>query len=233
MTEEQIWAAIGWLGQGFFFSRFLIQWLATERAGKITVPPIFWYFSLAGALFGGAYAAWEGNPVFLAGFAINLFIYGRNLWIMRTGRVLSGGALPAVGLGLVALATVNFLVDMKETGPPMWLMVGILGQVFWLSRFPLQWWYAERHGEATLPPHFFLVSLIGSTLLLGYAISLGNPIFIAGMALNPFLYSRQTWIAFKTREPEAPAGAPESAEDGSRSAASSESSGILSAVKKA
>lgn len=83
MTFEQsdiYWFAIGFIGQAFFFSRFLVQWLASERAGRSVIPMSFWYLSLGGGLILFAYALHLGDPVFIIGQSTGAFIYLRNLY---------------------------------------------------------------------------------------------------------------------------------------------------------
>ena len=63
MTIEWLWLGIGFLGQAMFSARFLVQWLASERARRSIVPRAFWFFSLA-----GAYAIYRRDPVFIAGY---------------------------------------------------------------------------------------------------------------------------------------------------------------------
>lgn len=81
------WVAIGFLGQAAFFMRFLVQWVASERARKSVVPHAFWYFSIAGGAILLGYAIWRRDPVFIAGQALGLLIYLRNLFLIaREGR---------------------------------------------------------------------------------------------------------------------------------------------------
>ena len=84
----KVWIGIGFLGQFFFFSRFLVQWLASEKQKKSVVPVSFWYFSILGGTVLLFYAVHRRDPVFIAGQALGLFIYARNLWLIH-GR---GGA---------------------------------------------------------------------------------------------------------------------------------------------
>lgn len=79
LTAAQIWVGIGLLGQSMFFFRFLIQWLASEKAGESVIPTAFWFFSIAGALIVLAYAIYKKDPVFIIGQAMGLLIYSRNL----------------------------------------------------------------------------------------------------------------------------------------------------------
>ena len=81
-----VWVAFGFLGQGLFSMRFLIQWIASERQRKSVVPVLFWYFSLAGGLVLFIYAIWREDPVFMLGQGLGLFVYVRNLHLIRRER---------------------------------------------------------------------------------------------------------------------------------------------------
>ncbi len=74
---------LGMLGQGLFFSRFLVQWLASEKKGKSTIPHSFWYLSIGGGLLLLLYAIWRKDPVITLGQAVGLFVYVRNLMLIR------------------------------------------------------------------------------------------------------------------------------------------------------
>jgi len=80
---DQVWLAIGLLGQAFFSARFVVQWIATERRRRSVVPHQFWYFSIGGGLTLLAYAIHRGDPVFILGQAAGLFVYSRNLYFIR------------------------------------------------------------------------------------------------------------------------------------------------------
>lgn len=86
MTEHDIWLGIGLLGQALFSTRFLVQWLASERMRRSVVPNAFWWFSLAGGATLLAYALWRGDPVFVLGQGLGLFVYLRNLLLIRRHR---------------------------------------------------------------------------------------------------------------------------------------------------
>jgi lipid-A-disaccharide synthase-like uncharacterized protein len=83
MQAEWIWLGIGFAGQALFSMRFLVQWLASERRGRSVVPLAFWYFSIAGGLTLLAYAVYRADPVFIVGQSAGLFIYLRNLQLIR------------------------------------------------------------------------------------------------------------------------------------------------------
>jgi lipid-A-disaccharide synthase-like uncharacterized protein len=80
---EWLVLAFGFGGQALFSARFIIQWLASERAGRSVMPVLFWHFSIAGGTTLFLYALYRGDPVFVLGQGMGLFIYARNLWLIR------------------------------------------------------------------------------------------------------------------------------------------------------
>lgn len=85
-TESVLWIAIGFVGQALFSARFIVQWLASERAKRSLIPLAFWYFSLLGGVVLLSYAIHKRDPVFIVGQAAGLFVYLRNLYLLRSGR---------------------------------------------------------------------------------------------------------------------------------------------------
>jgi len=85
-TTELIWLSIGLAAQLLFSMRFLVQWIATEKARASTIPETFWYFSFAGGLMLLAYAIYRADPVFILGQATGLVIYSRNIYFIWLGK---------------------------------------------------------------------------------------------------------------------------------------------------
>lgn len=85
-TVEMVWLGVGFLGQALFGSRFLIQWLASERLGRSHIPLAFWYLSIAGGVTLLSYAIYRADPVFILGQVTGVFIYARNLYLIRRER---------------------------------------------------------------------------------------------------------------------------------------------------
>ena len=77
------WYAFGFAGQFLFGSRFFVQWLASERSGRVVIPGVFWYLSLLGGISLLAYAIHRRDPVFAIGQAAGLLVYARNLVLHR------------------------------------------------------------------------------------------------------------------------------------------------------
>ena len=74
---------VGMLGQVLFFSRFLVQWIDSEKKGKSTVPISFWWFSIGGGSLLLWYAIWRKDPVITLGQLVGLFVYTRNLMLIH------------------------------------------------------------------------------------------------------------------------------------------------------
>ncbi len=90
----QLWLAVGFVGQALFGSRFLVQWIVSERRGESVVPLAFWYLSLGGAALLLAYAIWRQDPVFILGQSFGFLVYTRNL-ILIARRSRADGSGPA------------------------------------------------------------------------------------------------------------------------------------------
>ncbi len=85
-SMELFWLAVGFTAQAMFMMRFVIQWLASEKARRSVVPDAFWYWSLAGGFMLFVYAIYRLDPVFMLGQGSGLFIYARNLYFIRRSR---------------------------------------------------------------------------------------------------------------------------------------------------
>ena len=89
-TADALWILVGVGGQLMFTARFLMQWWASEKAGKSVVPVSFWYFSIAGSLIVLAYGIHKVEPVIILGPLPGTVIYTRNLWLIRKERERAG-----------------------------------------------------------------------------------------------------------------------------------------------
>jgi len=82
VTRLDGWVLVGFVAQGLFAMRFLVQWIASERAGRSVIPLAFWIFSIGGGLLLLVYALYRKDPVFIAGQAFGVFVYLRNLYFV-------------------------------------------------------------------------------------------------------------------------------------------------------
>ena len=77
---------VGYVAQLMFSMRFVVQWIASERAGRSVVPTAFWVFSIGGGILLLGYALYRKDPVFIIGQAFGVFVYLRNLQFVLRSR---------------------------------------------------------------------------------------------------------------------------------------------------
>ena len=82
----------------------------------------------------------------------------------------------------------------------VWFVIGFGGEFIFFLRFVVQWWASERKKRTVVPMAFWHLSLIGTALVLAYALFRIDPVFILAYSLNIFLYVRNQMIA--RREPD-------------------------------
>lgn len=75
------WVIFGFFAQFVFFLRFLIQWILSEREGRIVIPKLFWHLSITGAILVLVYAVHRRDPVFMASASLQLVLFSRSLFI--------------------------------------------------------------------------------------------------------------------------------------------------------
>ncbi len=86
MTTATYWLIVGFVGQGIFTARFLVQWIASEKKRDSVVPIAFWWLSLLGGFNLLAYAIYRRDPVIILGQSMGMIVYVRNLMLIMRGR---------------------------------------------------------------------------------------------------------------------------------------------------
>lgn len=86
ITRLDWWVLLGFVAQLFFTARFLVQWIASERAGHSVIPMAFWLFSIGGGALLLIYALYRKDAVFIAGQSFSFFVYARNLYFVMRDR---------------------------------------------------------------------------------------------------------------------------------------------------
>ena len=76
---EIIFLIIGFTGQALFASRFIYQWIYSEKRGESSIPIGFWYLSIFGGIGLLTYAIFRKDPVIITGQLFGIIIYVRNL----------------------------------------------------------------------------------------------------------------------------------------------------------
>jgi len=86
-----LWVAFGMIGQIVFGSRFVVQWIASERRKSSYIPPVFWWLSVIGGIITLTYAIHKRDPVFTIAQGIGLLVYVRNLMLIYSRRAHAHG----------------------------------------------------------------------------------------------------------------------------------------------
>ena len=78
-----------------------------------------------------------------------------------------------------------------------WVIIGFTGQLFFSLRFIVQWVASEKKRQSVVPIQFWYLSIIGSLLLLSYAIYRKDPVFILGQSFGFIVYLRNLYFIYK------------------------------------
>lgn len=197
---------LGFLAQGLFSARILVQWIMSERARKVVSPTIFWILSLVASYIFFIYGWLRGDFSIMLGQVIGYYVYiwnlkAKGLWGriqpgLRQAVVTALLLTPVVGVGLMLRdpqAVAASLFGNEKL--PLWMIVfGSAGQVIFSLRFLYQWWYSSRHGESMLPSGFWIISLTGSAIIVTYGILRLDPVIILGQACGFISYTRNLII---------------------------------------
>jgi lipid-A-disaccharide synthase-like uncharacterized protein len=95
---EKSWLAVGLIGQLMFSMRWVLQWLASEKARSSVVPTTFWYYSLVGGLMVLSYGIYRLDPVIILG-QFGVLVYARNIFLLLKGGPEAAPAEPVIPTG--------------------------------------------------------------------------------------------------------------------------------------
>ena len=197
--------AIGFAAQFFFAGRTLFQWLDSERTHAVTSPPAYRGLSVIAAHLMLAHGVLRDDFSIILGQFISYYVY---LWNLNAKGIWQRmGKLLQVILVLTPIAaTVILLKDASvfarnmfhNDQVPLWLLLfGSAGQIIFTLRFIVQWFYSRQKHESVLPRVFWVISLIGSGVIVAYGIFRKDPVLILGQSFGFVAYIRNLMIGFK------------------------------------
>lgn len=204
MSSWQIYS-IGFAAQILFSGRLFIQWFLSEKNRKVLTPSVFWKLSLIASFLLFVYGYLRDDFSIMLGQAITYFIYIRNLQLQGEWKRLP--TLLQLFLYLFPVLIViysynNNTYDIQKLlyneAIPLWLLIlGSAAQIIFNFRFLYQWIYSERIRESVLPLGFWLLSLIGSIMILVYAIIRKDPVLFIGHIIGSVIYMRNIILSRK------------------------------------
>jgi len=189
---------LGFVSQILFFTRTLLQWILSERAKKVLSPTIYWILSIIASYLFFVYGWFRNDFSILLGQIISYYIY---IWNLDENGVWNkvNVAFRAL-LIFTPICTVVFVVKdfnlfidvfLKNKNVPLSLVIfGSLGQVIFTLRFVYQWIYSMRRKESLLPLGFWIISLVGSGIIVIYGLIRLDPILILGQSVGFIAYTR-------------------------------------------
>ncbi len=193
---------IGFLAQVCFSGRLLFQWILSEKEKRVVSPSIFWLLSLLGSYLLFFYGWLRHDFAIILGQFISYYIYIWNLHIKRQWKpiplpvrcLLVATPFLAIGymLGESRMFSLQFFHNEEV---PLWLLTwGSMGQIIFTLRFMYQWHYSYKRQQSLLPLGFWVISLIGSCIIVSYAVFRLDPVLLLGQSTGLFVYIRNIWI---------------------------------------
>jgi lipid-A-disaccharide synthase-like uncharacterized protein len=197
--------SIGFLAQLLFSGRLILQWILSEKSKKVLTPSIFWKLSLFASFLLFVYGYLRDDFSIMLGQTLTYFIYIRNLQLQgewQKAPKLLKWFLWIFPLLIVLYSFNNNVYDLnkllKNEAIPFWLLIwGSVAQVIFTLRFVYQWIYSEKNKESSLPFGFWLLSLIGSMMILIYAVFRKDPVLLVGHLMGATIYVRNIFILKK------------------------------------
>lgn len=206
--------SIGFLAQILFSARQITQWIASEKAGRILSPLLFWQLSILASFLLMVYGILRNDLVIILGQVITYGVYIRNLYYFGFWKKVPGLLRILVfvfpGLAICWLLTgetynIHNLFTNKDISSSL-MFWGLVGQCVFTFRFIYQWLYSEKRQQSLLPIGFWIISITGSIMLLSYAIFRKDPVLFVGQLFGVVVYSRNILLGLRhsrsTQEPE-------------------------------
>jgi lipid-A-disaccharide synthase-like uncharacterized protein len=197
--------SIGFLAQILFSARQLTQWIASEKAGRILSPLLFWQLSILASFLLMVYGILRNDLVIILGQIITYGVYIRNLhyhgfWTKIPAPVrLLVFVFPGIAIcWLLTGETYNVQKLFANKDISSSLMVwGIIGQFVFTFRFIYQLLYSEKRKQSVLPIGFWIISITGSIMVLSYAIFRKDPVLFTGQLFGVVVYSRNILLGLR------------------------------------
>jgi lipid-A-disaccharide synthase-like uncharacterized protein len=198
---------LGFFAQALFGARTVVQWVQSERAGRVVSPTWFWIFSLCGSALFLVYGLIRQDVIILFGQTISFYIYIRNLQLKQVWhklhQVLRWVIVPlpfVLMLWAWLIAPQRFQNIFMETNfASVALLLGGAGQLLLNFRYVYQWYFSEKAQQSLLPLGFWIISALASLMVVYYGIMNNEPVLLVAQGMGFVVYLRNIWFALRTR----------------------------------
>jgi lipid-A-disaccharide synthase-like uncharacterized protein len=193
---------IGALAQLLFSGRTLLQWIISEKNKKVLTPALFWKLSLIASFLLFIYGYLRNDFAIMLGQVLTYFIYVRNMQLQGEWTRMHKLIRIFILIFPLIIITIGYNNNKQDVDNllnseaiPNWLLIlGIIAQIIFTLRFVYQWIYSEKQKQSSLPFGFWMLSLLGSSLIFTYAIFRKDPILIAGHVFGIVTYVRNIML---------------------------------------
>lgn len=202
-----IWIfALGFIAQGLFSARMLVQWIMSEKSKKVVSPTIYWQLSILASFLFFIYGWLRNDFAIILGQVFSYYVYIWNL--NNKGYWKKINVIFRIILLMTPVAAASFIIyhgddsfkRLFSTVPVPVIIFGSLGQIIFTFRFVYQWLYSRAREESLLPVNFWVLSLIGAVITISYGIFRKDPVLILGQSAGIIAYSRNLWLSVKNIE---------------------------------
>lgn len=202
MSSSWLIYAIGFFAQLLFSGRMFLQWILSEKSKRIITPVLFWQLSLLASFLLFLYGYLRDDFAIMLGQALTYFIYIRNLQLQGAWLKMPKALRIFLWIFPLLIVIYGFNNDVYNAQKlfhnediPFWLLIlGSVAQLIFTLRFVYQWVYSERRKISSLPMGFWLLSLLGSGLILVYGIFRRDPVLLVGHGIGVIMYTRNIYI---------------------------------------
>jgi lipid-A-disaccharide synthase-like uncharacterized protein len=200
--------SIGFLSQLLFSARLLVQWISSEKAGRILSPLLFWQLSILASFLMMVYGILRNDLAIIIGQTITYGVYIRNLHYQGFWKNIPAPVrFAAVCFPALAIAwlrngdSYNFHTILSNRDISLPLMIwGVASQFVFTFRFVYQWIYTEKKKKSLLPVGFWIISFGGSLMVLSYAVIRKDPVLFIGQIFGFIVYGRNIILWIKERK---------------------------------
>jgi lipid-A-disaccharide synthase-like uncharacterized protein len=198
---------LGFFAQSLFGARILVQWIKSEREGRVVSPTIFWILSLMASFLFLIYGLLRHDIVILLGQTISFYIYIRNLQLKGFWKNIPVALrwlitpMPFVlflWIGLTDPQSFQTILNKSDFSDRI-IIIGTIGQLLLNFRYLYQWYYSEKANESLLPLGFWLISAMASVLVVFYALQRLDPVLLVSQSMGFVAYSRNIYLCFIRR----------------------------------
>ena len=211
------WIVFSIIAGVIFYSRFYLQWIASEAKRESVVPDFFWYQSIVGSLMLMVWSIKDQSPLGALSQSLNVVPYSRNVVhilrakgrLTRTRHIVLNTAPVLVALFACFVVAYIWWQEFEHTqtmetqeAQRTWLLlaVGVTGQALFGVRFFVQWAVTERQKKSVVPLSFWYISVAATVLTLPSYLQRHEWIFLIGQISNLLVYLRNIWLVRRKGE---------------------------------